>query len=817
MSGRARLTLFAMLATLLTSWSLASLVESAGWLLQAALLLGVQSAVGAGARRVPLGRSLTVAAQLLVSLLLLTFLFGGKGESTGTGPLAYLVTDFGALFSRGVQDVGEYAIPAPLTDGIRLLLVSGVLVVGLLVDLLAVTVRTAAAAGLPLLALYSVAAGLSGGGGASWFSFLLAGSGYLMLLLAEGRDRLAQWGRVFGAAPRERVSAASGLGGGAGGQATAPVRTGRRIGAVALGLALVVPAALPALGDGLLGARGTGDDGSGAGGGTISAVNPLVSLQGNLNAQDNRVVLKYRTDSPQQSEQYLRILALDEFNGVKWEASGRALVDVPKRMPDPPGLADPARVNAAEVQTSISAADTYTQRYLPMPYPATTVDIGGKWRFEPAGRTLVGDQLGKDRFQNVQGAGYMVRSLLLRPTARQLQSAPQPNPAIRAEYTKVPDNLPPVVGETARQVTQGSKDDYTRAVKLQDYFAVNGGFRYNTKTASGTGPQAVARFLADKEGFCVHFAFSMAAMSRSLGIPARVAVGFTPGEKQSDGSVNVSMRDAHAWPELYFEGVGWTRFEPTPRSGLTVPDYSRPQAPAAQPSAPAPLPSQGAVEPSAGPSKNEDCPPELKKLGECGGAAPDQNTASGGGGPSPATVLGWAAVVLAVVGLPLLPVLWRGRLRTRRLGTREVSAAWRELGDAAWDVGVTPDGALSPRRAAARIVGLGRLEPDAAAAVHRVAGALERALYAPPGTEVPYEGLAGDVLLARAGLLAGANRRTRLRALLLPPSAARVGWEVSARCAALASTVSARWAALASTVSARLTAARLRLPLRGRG
>lgn len=554
MSGRARVTIFAALATLLTSWSLVPLVDSAGWLLQAALLLAVQSAVGAGARRVPLARSLTVGAQLLVSLVLLAFLFGGKAGTGGTGPVAYLVTDFGALFQRGVQDVGEFAIPAPLTDGIRLLLVSGVLLIGLLVDLLAVTARTAAAAGLPLLALYSVAAGLSGGGEASWFSFLLAGAGYLMMLLAEGRDRLAQWGRVFGGAPPDRVSAASGLGGGAGRQATAPVRSGRRIGAVALGLALAVPLALPALGGGLLGAPGEADgEGSGAGG-TISAINPLVSLQSNLNAQDNRVILKYRTDNPQQAEQYLRILALDEFNGVKWEASGRALTDVPERLPNPPGLDERIRSGAVEVRTSVSAADSYTQRYLPMPYPATQVDIGGKWRFEPAGRTLVGDQLGKDKYQNVQGAMYTVRSLQLRPTAQQLQKAPAPDKEIRDEYTKLPDNLPPVVADTARQVTQGAKDDYTRAVKLQDFFAVSGGFRYNTKTGSGTGPQAVARFLADKEGFCVHFAFSMAAMSRSLGIPARVAVGFTPGEKQSDGSVNVSMRDAHAWPELYFEG-----------------------------------------------------------------------------------------------------------------------------------------------------------------------------------------------------------------------------------------------------------------------
>ncbi|MFD5552170.1 DUF3488 and DUF4129 domain-containing transglutaminase family protein [Streptomyces goshikiensis] len=808
MSGRARLTVFAALATLLTSWSLAGLVESSGWIAQAAALLAVQAAVGAGARRVPLARSLTVAAQLLVSLLILVFLFAGRGESTGNGPLAYLVTDFGALFGQGVRDVGEFAIPAPLTDGIQLLLLAGVLLVGLLVDMLAVTLRTAAAAGLPLLALYSVAAGLATDDSGTWFSFLLAGTGYLLLLLAEGRDRLAQWGRVFGAAPRGRVSAASGYGGGAaGGQAVAPVRTGRRIGVVALGLALAVPMALPALGDGLIGGRGTGDaDGSGAGGGTISAVNPLVSLQSSLNAQDNRVVLKYRTDSTQVADQYVRILALDEFNGVKWEASGRPLSDVPARMPNPPGLGDQVRAGASEVRTTFSAADTYVQRYLPMPYPATGVDIGGKWRFEPAGRTLVGDQLGKDKFQNVQGAQYTVRSMMLRPTVRQLQSAPAPGDAIRADYTKLPDNLPPVVADTARKVTQGSKDDYTRAVKLQDFFAVSGGFRYNTRTASGTGPQAVARFLEDKEGFCIHFAFSMAAMSRSLGIPARVAVGFTPGERQSDGTWNVSMRDAHAWPELYFEGVGWTRFEPTPRSGISIPDYSQAQTPSSRPSAPSALPSASATEPNAAPSKADDCPPELKKLGECGAPASAQAAGPGAGGPSVLAVLGWVAGGAALLGLPLLPMLWRTRVRGRRLAAGSVLSAWRELGDAAWDVGIAPDESLSPRGAVARIVELGRLEPDATDAVRRVGGAVERALYAPAGADAAYPGLAQDVLLARAGLLAGVSRAARLRARLVPRSAARVVWAASAR-----------WSAASAAAATRLSAIRPRLPLRHRG
>ncbi|MFJ6717249.1 MULTISPECIES: DUF3488 and transglutaminase-like domain-containing protein [unclassified Streptomyces] len=799
MSGHARLTLFALLATLLTSWSLTPLVESPGWLVQAAGLLAVQSLVGAGARRVPLARALTVGAQFLVSLLLLAFLFAGKAENPSGGVLGYLVTDFGSLFGQGVRDVGEFAIPAPTTDGIRLLLLSGVLLIGLAVDLLAVTARSAAAAGLPLLALYSVAAGLSAGRGGAWLDFLLAGCGYLLLLLSESRDRLAQWGRVFGGA----APGTGGVGSG-GGQAVAPVRTGRRIGAVALGLALVAPVALPAMGGGMLGTGGDGGSG-GSGGGTISAVNPLVSLQSSLNAQDNRVVLRYRTDSPQLSEQYLRILALDEFDGVKWEASGRPLTDVPPRLPNPQGLSDlEIRRTASEVRTTVSAAETYAQRYLPMPYPATQVDIGGKWRFEPVGRTLVGDQLGKDTYQNVQGAQYTVRSLLLQPTAEQLRHAPPTDPLVMNEYTKLPDNLPAVVGDTARRVTRGAKDNYTRAVMLQDFFAVSGGFRYDTTVSSGTGSQAIVRFLNDKEGFCIHFSFSMAAMARSLGIPARVAVGFTPGTKQSDGSVNVTMRDAHAWPELYFEGAGWTRFEPTPRSGISLPDYGRADTPQTQPSAPTSLPSPDASQPTAAPSQSDACPPDLKKLGECGAPVAGQDAGAGSGGVSVLAVLGWTAGGLSLLSLPLLPLVWRRRLRERRLAARDVLLAWRELGDCAWDVGIEPDDALSPRRAAGRVVERGGLEGAAAQAVHRVAGAVERALYAPPGAGPSDEDTAGDVLTARAGLLAAVSRRARLRALLLPRSAARVGWAVSAR-----------WSAFVQVLSARLAA--VRLPLRDRG
>src|SRR5690606_36810763 len=164
MSGRIRLTLAAWGATLLAACALLPLVRPATWLMQAAFLLAVQAGVGAAARRVPLPRFVTVAAQLLVTLSMLTLVFAREHAFAGLIPGLEAIRFFAELLESGGNDVSRYAILAPLSDGIRLILVGGVLVIWLLVDTLAVNFRRAAPAGLPLLALYSVAAGLSDGG-----------------------------------------------------------------------------------------------------------------------------------------------------------------------------------------------------------------------------------------------------------------------------------------------------------------------------------------------------------------------------------------------------------------------------------------------------------------------------------------------------------------------------------------------------------------------------------------------------------------------------------------------------------------------------
>ncbi|MCX5396504.1 transglutaminaseTgpA domain-containing protein [Streptomyces sp. NBC_00102] len=784
MSGPVRLALCACAATLLAAGALLPLVDPWTWIFEAALLLVLQSAVGALARRFVPARAAAVGVQVLATLVLLTAAFASDRALLGVLPGPQAVQWLGDLLTAGTDDVSHYAIPAPMTDGIKLLLVAGVLLIGLLVDVLAVTLRSAAPAGLPLLALYSVAAGLSDGG-ANWLWFVLAASGYLLLLLAEGRDRTAQWGRLFG-------GPASG-GPPSGARVKSPVRTGRRIGALALGVALLVPAALPALGDGLLGGLGTGK-GRG-GGGTISAVNPLVSLQDNLNQSENREVLTYRPGDGAPQSTYLRILSLDRFTGSEWLPSKRALTDVPDRFSQPAGLGKDVAV--FETTSEITASDDYRQDYLPMPYPATRVRVDGRWRYEPEGRTLIGDG-----GQTTAGKRYEVSSLSVEPTAAQLAAAGLPPKELTLEYTEVPTSLPDVVAETAAQVTRGSANHYEQAVALQDWFASEGGFSYDTTVSSGTGTAAIARFLKDRRGFCVHFSFAMAAMARTLGIPARVAVGFTPGTPQANGAVSVGLRDAHAWPELYFEGVGWTRFEPTPTRG-TVPSYTVPEAPTGAADTSAAPTASVSAQPSAAPSASESCSAPMRKEGACGpSAAPVAADTAGPGfplGTVALVVLGAALVVL----IPLSPMLWRTRLRARRLygsGGRTPAdtaartlAVWQEITDTAWDHGIVPDEALTPRRAAGRIARLGGLDGEPAAALHRVAGAVELVLYA-PRPQSP-AGLAEDAVAAGAGLAGRVSRFARLRATFAPRSAVRVVWAVSERRTAWAKRFSERMGA----------------------
>lgn len=124
----------------------------------------------------------------------------------------------------------------------------------------------------------------------------------------------------------------------------------------------------------------------------------------------------------------------------------------------------------------------------------------------------------------------------------------------------------------AEQVAGGAKSPYAAAVALERYFRVGGGFIYDQHPPGAVGVPPLVDFVTrTQRGYCQHFSGAMALMLRYLGIPARVAAGFTSGsyDKASHEWV-VSDRNAHTWVEVWFRGWGWLPFDPTPsRSGLT--------------------------------------------------------------------------------------------------------------------------------------------------------------------------------------------------------------------------------------------------------
>ena len=119
-----------------------------------------------------------------------------------------------------------------------------------------------------------------------------------------------------------------------------------------------------------------------------------------------------------------------------------------------------------------------------------------------------------------------------------------------------------------QEIVGTTTDPYSIALQVEEYLRSNFAYSLEPPPTDFSSPYA-AFFFSTKTGYCQHFAGAMAVLLRFNGVPARVAVGFTPGDKAEDGTFIVTRKDAHAWVEAYFPGVGWVQFEPTP--GQTIP------------------------------------------------------------------------------------------------------------------------------------------------------------------------------------------------------------------------------------------------------
>jgi hypothetical protein len=149
----------------------------------------------------------------------------------------------------------------------------------------------------------------------------------------------------------------------------------------------------------------------------------------------------------------------------------------------------------------------------------------------------------------------------------------------------VPRNLPPQVADLARAVAGDAPTTEQQALALETYLRELP-YSYAVQPLPGNG-DAVEQFLFDmRQGYCTYYASAMAVMARSLGIPARVAIGYATGEYDAANlTYTVYEKDAHAWPELYINRR-WTPFEPTPIRPLPARETRRSSSPPVAATAP---------------------------------------------------------------------------------------------------------------------------------------------------------------------------------------------------------------------------------------
>ncbi|MEU4823759.1 DUF3488 and transglutaminase-like domain-containing protein [Actinomadura sp. NPDC023710] len=814
---RGRMTVMAGLATLAGSLGLYPLFEKASWFWAGFGAVLAVSGGGLLARRLRTPAPVGLMFGLAALLLYLNLAFAGGEAWLGVVPSPGSLRHLGELADEGWRAANRYAAPVPLVPGIAMLAAAGIGLVAVLVDLLAVRLRRAAPAGLPLLAMYSVPAAIREDG-VSWLAFGIGAFGFLALLMADAREQVGGWGRTVATRRRPREVPLAGAQPPPGDPADRPdasalAASGRRIAAGTVAVAVLLPAAVPGLHPrGVFGVGG----GSGPGTQTVTTPDPLVSLKRELTRLDDSTVLTYRSDAPE-SPGYLRLYALDRFDGDRWtysplKSSSKDRLTGDRALPSPPGLTvAPSREVTTEVRVR---PEVRNMTFLPVPYAPARVSIKGDWRVH--GPSLMIYSL-RD---SAGGRSYTVKSLIPQPTAGQLAASGPYPPEVVAQYTAVPKNVPPQVRKLAADVTAGSATALTQAVRLQRWFTISGGFTYDLSApAPQHGSDLVDFLLHSKRGYCEQFAAAMALMARILGIPSRVAMGYTPGSEVKPGEWVVRSRDAHAWPELYFEGSGWVRFEPTP-SGA-----------AGQGTAAAPAYSQPAISTGGGPDEQTTQAPDPSSPDAGSTAAPagprHRNDEGAGGatgareeddGGFPAA--GWLAGILLVLMLMAVPMTMRIFTRWRRWaalaasaagtptpagasapdpageakaarrkrtpdpagtvepanGTRApdpagaAHAAWQEMRADALDHGLEWRASDSPRAAARRLGELLEMDAPSVQALTRIARAEELARYSRSRTFEPAERLRADVRTVREAFAGSVGRRTRWRARLLPPS-----------------------------------------------
>ncbi|WP_242497721.1 transglutaminase TgpA family protein [Microbacterium protaetiae] len=705
---------------------LASVIAPGAWIAGVLVVSLAVLAAGFIARRATLPALVVSLIEAAVWVGLVTGIFLREAAIVFVVPTLHAFRLVPELIADAMQQIQTGVAPLPETTALAFCIVTAAGLIMIVVDHVVITARMPLAAAIALIAV-SLIPSLAVPGPFDVIGFVVLAAAILFLLRAETGTRYQP--------PRAAP--------------TAPGSTSAIAASIGLVAVLVAVAATPLL------PTPPSRASWGPGGSTINA---SLDLGRDLRRPDPVTVLTLTTTGV--GAPYLRAASLSSFNDDIWKPDFTATA--PLGDGDGLGISDAGADIAVKKTTTKIHIEHLSARYLPVPYPATDVTgVGDGWLAMTSNRTIVSNGT-----TSTSGADYTVTTEVPEPTLEQIEASTAHSGD--ADTLGLQAVIPTIITEDARRVTAGTTTDYDALLALQNWFR-GPDFQYSLSAPvqegfDGSGVSAIASFLEAKSGYCVHFASAFAMMARVLGMSSRIVVGYLPGTPDTSGIVNgdsvvytVSSTQLHAWPEVYFSGIGWVAFEPTKSLGAPT-GFLPASAGGGDDVSPTDAPS---ATPTTAPSPSDRADPD-------GLRADDANT--GDSAHAGVNLLPWALGAAGVVLLLLVPLLC-GTLRRRRRDAAahhgDTLAAWNSVRDAAIDLGIPVPVSESARVFGARLVrDHGAPEAETLRLVH----AVEQAAYADAGGTRDGRAVVDAAAAVRTGLYLSVSGGARTRALLFPRS-----------------------------------------------
>ena len=668
--------------------------STGAWIRPTAGVVLVTLGVAAVARRARLTTWMSLLVSLAAFVLYLGVVFVPATLLFGVVPTPSTLTALWSLGAEALAIIPERASPTAVVPPLALLAVGGTGLIALIADLLVHAGRAPLKAVVVALTLWAVPLSMSPARASVWNLSVPVLAATALLLLAFAGTDATRWGRWI--YPRDRQHVTRGT-----------VGPGGLVVAVSAILAGVLLATtLPGYG------AAPWWQLRGEGGSTLTA-NPIVQLRSNLVASGHEPIFTVSSPRPV----YLRTTALDQYGEFEeWTTSGIRTRPLRNGV-----MARGTSPDAFDVD--ITVGDITRADLVPMPFQPLQVsgEVAESFQFDPRTGTVALDA----GVSIATDDRYSVRTAVPRPSPEQLQAAGQRMPA--DPLTQLPENTPPEVGALAEEIVAGAEatTPFEQALAIQNELRT---WEYSLNPPPGHDGSAMTRFLENRIGYCEQFAGTMAVMLRTLDIPARVAVGFTPGQLMEPGgdTYAVSWSNSHAWVEVLFPDIGWIAFEPTPRGdgNVLVPSSGDP-SPVALQEDPAPLGSDLSGPYPEGLAQPGDDLPQVESFQGAGGV-PSPNAPMADSSGSPLVALAAVAVLLLLAGGALA---WR---RTTAEPSRDappeerILASGRRVRRVGLGLGVPPRASETDREYLRRL-SIGTSAQDAGT---RLAGTLTRARYA---------------------------------------------------------------------------------------